>query len=358
MNICFILPSLAKKGPNIVAYDLISFGVENDLFDKVSVYFFNDYNGTCLDFQSLKNVRLCKIDLFSKVDLSAFDIVHSHMLKPDLFVFLFRVRSLPFCNQRKCKSVTTLHQKDYVNLKYDFNSKIKACFVSIFWRIILIAQTKIVCLSQSMLFYYKNKIMNQSLTFIYNGRGRASRRENKCLYSNHFNLGTSCLLTKRKGIEQVIKALPYLPFVTFQIAGSGPELENLKKLARDLNVGNQVEFLGFVEDTSLFLHHLDAFVLPSRGEGFPLALIEAASHGLPIVASNIDVVLEAFNDDEIAIFELDSIDSLLVAINKVYKNRDLYSQKIYKIYEREFTQKAMFEKYYAIYMEVSGLSAK
>lgn len=355
MNICFLLPSLARKGPNVVAHDIISFGVENGYFEQVSVLYFNEYDGVCLDFRILKNIELLKIDFSSKIDFDSFDIVHSHMLKPDLFIFFFKLKSFIACKRSRCKFVTTLHQKDYVNLQYDYNSKLKAIVVSLLWRVILVAQTKVVCLSKSMLNYYSHKVMNSNLTYIYNGRGQAETRRALDRPSGHYlKLGSTCLLTKRKGIEQVIKVLPYLPNVQFLVAGIGPELENLKKLSVDLRVNNQVEFLGFIEDIPAFLRNLDAFILPSRGEGFPLAIIEAASYALPIIASNIDVVLEAFDDEDIAIFELDSLDSLLNAIRTVIENRQKFSDKIHFKYEREFTQKAMFEKYYALYKALSN----
>ncbi|MEN3759930.1 glycosyltransferase family 4 protein [Aeromonas veronii] len=355
MNICFLLPSLARKGPNVVAHDIISFGVKNGYFKRVSVLYFNDYDGVCLNFRILNNVELIKIDFSSKIDFDSFDIVHSHMLKPDFFIFFFRLKNFFACRRSRCKFVTTLHQKDFINLQYDYNSKLKAIVVSLLWRVILVAQTKVVCLSKSMLNYYSHKVMNSNLTYIYNGRGQVETRRVIDQPSGHyFKLGSACLLTKRKGIEQVIKVLPCLPNVQFLVAGIGPELENLKRLSVDLGVNDQVEFLGFVEDTPSFLRNLDAFILPSRGEGFPLAIIEAASYALPIIASNIDVVLEAFDDDDIAIFELDSLDSLLNAIKKVIDNRQFFSDKIHFKYEREFTQKAMFEKYYDLYKALSN----
>ena len=70
--------------------------------------------------------------------------------------------------------------------------------------------------------------------------------------------------------------------VAGQEVGRGQELVSL---ADALGVGSQVLFLGHREDVSDILTGADLFVLPSRSEGLPLALLEAMAAGKPIVAS-------------------------------------------------------------------------
>jgi glycosyltransferase involved in cell wall biosynthesis len=78
---------------------------------------------------------------------------------------------------------------------------------------------------------------------------------------------------------------PRYPHLTFDIAGGGPRLSELRELARTLNVADRVAFLGHREDVPALLAEADAFVLPSRSEAFPNGAIEAMAAGLPVVAS-------------------------------------------------------------------------
>jgi glycosyltransferase involved in cell wall biosynthesis len=89
-------------------------------------------------------------------------------------------------------------------------------------------------------------------------------------------------LTFQKNVSVLIKTLNYLPN-NFQlsIVGSGPELEELKKLA--LNYPQRVKFCQPSNDLSVFYNSASIFCLPSRWEGFPNVVTEALSFGLPCV---------------------------------------------------------------------------
>ena len=67
------------------------------------------------------------------------------------------------------------------------------------------------------------------------------------------------------------------------MAGSGPLLNPMNKLATQLNLTNEIEFLGKVEDVDLLYSKASIFVLPSVLEGFPNSLCEAMASGLPVV---------------------------------------------------------------------------
>jgi glycosyltransferase involved in cell wall biosynthesis len=75
------------------------------------------------------------------------------------------------------------------------------------------------------------------------------------------------------------------------IGGDGPELAALERRAENL----PVRFDGFVQDVPGFLASVDAFCLPSRFEGVPLALLEAMIRGLPCVATSVGGIPEALN---------------------------------------------------------------
>lgn len=69
------------------------------------------------------------------------------------------------------------------------------------------------------------------------------------------------------------------------ICGDGPERDNLRALRDRLGLGAAVTFEGTVTDVERYYREADLFVLSSRLEGFPNAMIEAMAYGVPVVAS-------------------------------------------------------------------------
>jgi glycosyltransferase involved in cell wall biosynthesis len=80
------------------------------------------------------------------------------------------------------------------------------------------------------------------------------------------------------------------------IAGSGPLRDALGNLSTRLGLGERVTFLGFESDVKRWFQAADGFVLSSRWEGLPMALIEAAACGVPAVATDVPGVNEVIVD--------------------------------------------------------------
>jgi glycosyltransferase involved in cell wall biosynthesis len=85
--------------------------------------------------------------------------------------------------------------------------------------------------------------------------------------------------------------------------GRGPLSSVLHARHLDLALGDRFQFLGQRDDVLELLAGADAFVLASRQEGLPVALMEATSIGLPIIASSIGGVPQVLDDE---------VDALLV----------------------------------------------
>lgn len=107
----------------------------------------------------------------------------------------------------------------------------------------------------------------------------------------------------RKGFHDGIKAVAQLLAkgidVRYTIAGSRNEenVNYLMQLAHDRRVSDRIEFKGFVaspEDLRDIYRAADLFLLPSYHEGFPRAVYEAMSQGLPVIASRIDGLKHTF----------------------------------------------------------------
>lgn len=102
---------------------------------------------------------------------------------------------------------------------------------------------------------------------------------------------TVARLSPEKDIATLLRAIPHvvakMPQARFDIAGDGPCREELRGLARTLNIADQVTFHGTSHDIPAFLCRARLFVLPSLSEGISLTLLEAMARGLPVVATNV-----------------------------------------------------------------------
>jgi len=97
-------------------------------------------------------------------------------------------------------------------------------------------------------------------------------------------------LVRQKGFDVLLKAFSLCsdrhPKWSLDILGDGDERQTLELLKEELRLEKRVRFLGIVKEPSTILRQADLFVLSSRFEGFPLALIEAMACGLPAISTN------------------------------------------------------------------------
>ncbi len=95
-------------------------------------------------------------------------------------------------------------------------------------------------------------------------------------------------LAPEKGFDLLLKALAEIrrefPRADLVIAGAGPEDGELRQRCRSLGLDDAVVFAGHVSRPYRFFAGASLFVLSSRHEGMPNALLEAAAAGLPLVA--------------------------------------------------------------------------
>lgn len=99
-------------------------------------------------------------------------------------------------------------------------------------------------------------------------------------------------ITVEKGLLELVAALRILSDsglnLTLCIVGDGPDKNSIISAAKEANVTEQIHWTGFVSDSGSIVRLLTSsklFVLPSYTEGLPRSLLEAASIGLPCIAT-------------------------------------------------------------------------
>ncbi len=99
--------------------------------------------------------------------------------------------------------------------------------------------------------------------------------------------------SEHKRVDLLIEAISLvreeIPEIMCGIIGDGPEMAELNQLAEELNLGENVDFLGFLdaeEEVISGMKSSKVFVLPSTREGFGISLLEANACGLPAIVVN------------------------------------------------------------------------
>lgn len=101
-----------------------------------------------------------------------------------------------------------------------------------------------------------------------------------------FVVGWVGRVSREKGADVFVEALGAAPSaVSGVIIGDGPERAGVEERAAALGLSGRFACVGAVPEASRYLSAFDAFALTSRTEGTPMALLEAMSAGLPVIAT-------------------------------------------------------------------------
>ncbi len=151
----------------------------------------------------------------------------------------------------------------------------------------------------------------------------------------------------------LVRALAKLPDVHLAIAGRGAEEENLRHLAEELGLADRLHLLGLRDDVGALLGVCDVFAQPSRSEGLPLAILEAMSRSVPVVASRVGGIPEAIEDGRSGLLarpgDPDAFVRALATILGSPEQAERLGQHARARVEREFSIAAMVDRYLAAY---------
>jgi glycosyltransferase involved in cell wall biosynthesis len=162
-------------------------------------------------------------------------------------------------------------------------------------------------------------------------------------------------------INAVQEILVQRPEVMLYIAGEGPLRRELEQQIGAFGLSDQICLLGNRNDVPGLLSIADIFVLPSRWEGLPMALLEAMGIGLPIVATQVEGVNGVLQQN-IQGFLVPSEDdrALAEALLKLIKNPQLRIKMGLKSRKRvgeAYTTDIMCEKYLTVMMDYLRLKS-
>jgi glycosyltransferase involved in cell wall biosynthesis len=111
------------------------------------------------------------------------------------------------------------------------------------------------------------------------------------------------------------------PRLRYLIVGDGPRRNELLALTESLGLAGQVTFMGHREDVPALLAQADLFVLPSRSEAFPNAVMEAMAESVPVIANRVGGLLDLIEDGRTGVLVAqDQAAELATAIERLVLN--------------------------------------
>ncbi len=122
--------------------------------------------------------------------------------------------------------------------------------------------------------------------------------------------------------RDAIKALARLgnKNVVLALAGIGPLMEDIRAMAKNLGLEQQVRILGWRQDIPALIRASSATLLPSEREGLPRAVLESLALGVPVIATNIRGVRELLVEGCGYLTEVGDVEAVAKAMRKVIEN--------------------------------------
>lgn len=179
------------------------------------------------------------------------------------------------------------------------------------------------------------KYTNKDILVTYFGVDIELFKPMKVERSEYFTVGTVKSFYEKYCLDYLIKGFKLFidridnKNVKLLLGGRGNQEEYLRSLVKKLELENNVEFLGFLnqEEVAKAFNKMDVAVFPSAAESFGVAAVEAQSCGIPTIVSNVGGLPEATNPGETSIV-IEPKDEFQIAdaIETLYNDEDLRIQ--------------------------------
>ncbi len=145
--------------------------------------------------------------------------------------------------------------------------------------------------------------------------------------------------------------------VAWHVVGEGPERTPLEEMARDLGIADRVVFHGLLHDVTAVLGALDLFLFTSHREGLSVAVLEAMSAGLPIVATDVGGIADQVIHGENGFIVQDGDVAAAATRVRMLITDDALRERLgaasRQRMERQFSEQAMLLNYAELYRQLT-----
>ncbi len=324
IQVLYTIPNFNTAGSGKVVYDLVN-GLDKTKFD-VEIACGSNAGHFFKTVQSLK-VPIHIIE--TKTQLKPYVSLLFRVLKISKF---FKKQKYDVIHSWQWSSdwTETLAAK-LAGVKWVYTKKAMG-FHSKHWRIKSYLADFIVTVNSDMIKFFPNKKHQKLIPF-----GLETSYYNPDLFektkaSNVFKIITIANLVAIKNIEIVIHALNNLKDTSIQldIVGDtrGSYADTLKQLVVDFQLTEQVTFHGKLPDVRSLLAKANLYIISSKEEGMPMALVEAMCMGIPVLGSDIPGISFVLKDYKDLLFPVGKSDILVQKIRGVKSMTSFESEEL------------------------------
>jgi len=177
---------------------------------------------------------------------------------------------------------------------------------------------------------------------------------------NNSRLRIVCVgsLQRRKGFDLVVEAISLLnesdqEKLDVVVIGDGPDRLFLESLIKSRGVAKTIWLAGSMNDVMPALKSADVFLLSSRNEGLPIAMIEAMSVGLPILTTRVGAIPELFDETECLYIDTtpEAIAERFRDLCQMRYDLDLLSVHSRRIYDEKLSMHVFLGNYLSLFKE-------
>ena len=254
--------------------------------------------------------------------IANYDIIHAHKIDSFLFLNWF---------PKKSKILATAHEAPY---KRDKWSTLAKWFFKISENRFLKFKGVKTAISKPLCDFYRSE-HDVDVKFIANGINLNDSRDSNGFdefWPQNLDKDTPFVffaarrIMGTKGLHTMLQAYKKIEYKGhIFVAGELDNYPSYIKRIKSLSEGLNVHFLGFVNPLSTLLeyvHKSEYFVFPSETEGMSIMLLEVASAGKPILASDIPENTQVFDENQVLYFENKNVNDLIDKINWLSNNRN------------------------------------
>ena len=319
--------ALAEKGHQV---HFISYAFPHRLSHFVENIFFHEVE---ISNYPLFDHQLYGLSLTSKmlevIEFEKLDLLHVHYAIPHA-TSAYLAKQMIKKNNSNIKVITTLHGTDItlVGLEPSFLPLVKFSIeesdgvtaVSRFLKEKTITNYEIDTDIEVIYNFIDTKIFNTEKNQHFRDKF-APNGEKVLIHTSNFRVVKRVTDTIRI-LEIVKKEIP----AKLILVGDGPDRSECERLARELNLSDDILFLGKQDGIEEILSGADIFLMPSQSESFGLSALEAMACGLPVVSSSVGGLPELIRHNETGfIAEIGDVERMARYTIDLLKNKKKYS---------------------------------
>lgn len=311
MKILYIITGLRHGGAEKLLYLTCKY-LREKYAVEILVCYFDPYAPMQPLFDGIGvETRCIKRNLFTVFRLAKLirerdiDVVHTHLIHADIYGRIAAL--LPF-RKKDLKIVSTAHGTEW----FRWRKSIYCAMVRRLDRWLSLPEnSRIIAISASVrdMLIMNEGIAADKITLLYNAvevpdalppsREREIHAPLRILYVGR--------LAPEKNIPCLLRAMTRLRDIpiTLTIVGEGKMADALADEIIERDLMHRVQLAGASLTPEAFYASHDLFVLPSMHEGLGIVILEAFCHGLPVIGSRVDGIVELLDEDRGLLFDSD-----------------------------------------------------